>query len=119
MDILETRRYGAAVKDYWLNFFGRLPQSVSETQKPIGSSGSLGALRNICGGEVRLKDMSHYNPHVRTTDYIDRITYNGHAMREYMNRDIEARMIARYCSHQYSHCNICVRLINMNHELLL
>ncbi len=112
MEILESRRYGAAIKDYWINFFARLPQSASDTMKLVGYSGSLITLREMCGGKVRLKDMSHYNPHVRTSDYIDRVTYNGHAMREYMNRDIEARMIARYSYFNFKSAS-CVAIINI------
>ena len=72
--------------------FDRLPQAETETGRSIGSNGSLGTLRRLGGGEMRFKDQSHLRVQCDTTDYIEKVNYNGHAIRNYMNKEIEERM---------------------------
>jgi hypothetical protein len=78
--------------------FDRLPHSVAETGRPIGRTGALGILRGLGGGEMRFKDQSHIRLHCDTTDYIEKVNYNGHAVRNYMNKEIEERMFQQDCA---------------------
>lgn len=58
----------------------------------IGSKGTLGLLRDMCGGVMRFKDISHLKPRALAGDYLDNIIYNGHAVRKSINAEIEGRM---------------------------
>lgn len=46
----------------------------------------------IGGGKMRFKDTTHLMPRHQVSEYIDRVSYNGHALMQYMNREIEAEM---------------------------
>lgn len=96
---------------YWESFFKKLPQSFSETEKRIGTSGSLGTLRSLCGGKMRYKDLSAIKPRVRVSQFVDKVTYNGHAVRAYMNREIEARMRSEDFLLTGSHSTITIYLL--------
>jgi hypothetical protein len=41
---------------------------------------------------MRFKDVSHMKPRSLLCQYIDTISYNGHAIQQYKNRIIEQRM---------------------------
>lgn len=72
--------------------FDSFPQSVEETGAIVGGNGALGMLRALAGGKMRFKDYSHLKPKCDIVDYIDKVNYDGHAVRNYMNREIEKRM---------------------------
>lgn len=78
--------------------FDSFPQAVTDTGRSIGSNGTLGTLRRLGGGEMRFKDLSHLRVHCDTTDYIEKVNYNGHAIRNYMNKQIEERMFQQDCA---------------------
>ena len=43
---------------------------------------------------MRFKDVSHLKPKSYPAEYVDTVSYNGHAMLKFMNRDILERMRA-------------------------
>jgi hypothetical protein len=84
------RNYSPSHFEYWSTVFDDLFSRQSGSK--IGSAGTLGSLRDMCGGAMRFKDISHLKPRALAGDYVDRIVYNGHALRKSTNAMILARM---------------------------
>ena len=92
MESLASRGYEDNVVSHWEDFFDRLPQTFEASRMTIGQTGSLWTLRNFGDGKMRFKDSSHLKPRSQLVEYIDTINYNGHAIRRFMNREIEESM---------------------------
>ena len=91
---LTERGYDDTISTNWEQLFDRIPQSTDETCQLIGDRGILGRLRDLCGGKMRFKNYSQDKPRALPCDYMEKISYNGHALTKDMSRQLEDRMRA-------------------------
>lgn len=92
LELLHGRGYDDSIVSDWEKLFDQMPQSAEETCKVIGDTGVLGTLRDMCGGKMRIKDLSQDKPRRLPCEYMDRISYNGHALAKHMTKQLEDRM---------------------------